>query len=479
MADGITLGTVAQRAHCAADASLFDAIERALDGGLGRCYVTDASEKLIGEITLDDARALIRDGAYLSGLNAGTAAKPVAKTLNKGDALMDFGAMCAPVLDKNGALVDIAVDQTASFLPVAEPYLSHKEFRNVVDAFLSTWISSQGQYIRDFEALFAKRMQAGYGIATSNGTVSLHLAMVGLGIGPGDEVIVPDLTFAASINTIIHAGATPVIVDVDPDTWVLDPATFEKAITPRTRGVMPVHVFGRPCPMTEIMEVALRRGIYVIEDAAESHGATYDGRPVGSFGHTGSFSFFGNKNVTTGEGGMVLANESELAERLRVLRDHGMKPEKRYWHDEVGYNYRMTNLQAAIGVAQLERLDETLAHRERCAKLYREKMEGIPGLTFPKPMGKRYGPVTWFVCAQVPADKRAALIAACKEHAIDLRPFFNGLSIMPAYRRYGRPCPTSDHLSRTGVNLPTSPRVDEKVASVMAEVFLKVLGKNS
>jgi perosamine synthetase len=475
MADQITLPTRAAQLSCGTADSLFLAIERALSGEIGVCYVIDGLDKLVGEITLDHARSLIRDGSYTLGLSAGEAARQTDVVLRPGQTLSHAGVTAAPVIDGDGRLIDVAVNPSATFVPVAEPYLSQAEFRNLVDAFLSTWISSQGQYIRDFETNFAKQMGARYGLAVANGTVSLHLAMVALGIGPGDEVIVPDLTFAASINTIIHTGATPVIIDVDPDTWVISPETFEKAITPRTRGVMPVHVFGRPCPMTEIMDIAHRRGVYVIEDAAESHGATYDGRPVGSFGHTASYSFFGNKNITTGEGGMVLTSEAELYEHMRVLRDHGMRPERRYWHEEVGYNYRMTNMQAAIGCAQLERLPDLLGRRAEAARTYKRHMEGIPGLVFAPDMPPRFGPVTWFVCAQVPADKRAALIDACKHNNIDLRPFFNGLSVMPAYRRFGRPCPVSDHLSKTGVNLPTSARVSDTLAKTMADIFYKVL----
>lgn len=464
-------------AACAAETPLFAAIEIALNSGIGRCYVTDANHKLVGELTLEQARKAILDGAYLAGPTAGQLAEPVSKTLAANAARTNFGALAAPVLDSEGRVVDVAIDHAAEFVPVAEPYLSHSEFRNLMDAFLSTWISSAGQYIRDFESRFSTRMGATHGIAVSNGTVSLHLAMVALGLKPGDEVIVPDLTFAASINTVIHAGATPVIIDVDRDTWVMDPDRLEAAITPRTRAVMPVHVFGRPCPMTEIMEVANRRGLYVIEDAAESHGATYDGRPVGSFGQTGSFSFFGNKNITTGEGGMVVTSEPELAERMRVLRDHGMKPERRYWHDEVGYNYRMTNLQASIGCAQLSRLQELLAHREHLASMYVDALSGIPGLEWAPAMGERYGPVTWFVSGLVPINKRAELIAACKDQKLDLRPFFHGLSVMPAYRPYGRPCPNSDYLSRAGVNFPTFGRVDENVIGKIASTFRKVLSE--
>jgi perosamine synthetase len=209
----------------------------------------------------------------------------------------------------------------------------------------------------------SSRLELAHGVATSNGTVSLHLGLAALGIGEGDEVIVPDFTFAASANSVIHVGARPVLVDVDPDTWCISTDAIERAITPRTRAVMPVHVFGRPAQMTEIAALAKARGLFVIEDCAEAHGARYDGKPVGSFSDIACFSFYGNKIVTTGEGGICLTDNPDLAARMRMLRDHGMRPERRYWHEEPGFNFRMTNLQAAIGCAQLERMDELITMR--------------------------------------------------------------------------------------------------------------------
>jgi perosamine synthetase len=447
---------------------LFRAVERALDNGTGTVFVVNEEGAAVGTLTLDHMRELVLAGRHLDPVSAGQIMTPGV------DSVADASTQTVPVsavLGKDGSLQDVVLRGDHAFVPVAEPDLGHGELRNVMDAVMSTWISSTGDYIRTFERRFAQRTQTAHGIATSNGTVSLHLALVALGIGEGDEVIVPDLTFAASINTVLHTGARPVIVDVDPDTWVITPEAIEAAITPRTRAVMPVHVFGRPAPMTEIMEVARRRGLYVLEDCAEAHDATYDGKPVGSFGDISSFSFFANKIMTTGEGGICVTNSSELADRMKMLRDHGMRPERRYWHEEAGFNYRMTNMQAAIGCAQIDRLDDFLAERRRVHDLYSEVLKGIPGVSMPPPLSDRFGPVIWFACATVPAEKRAQLIQACKAIDVDLRPFFNCLSVMPPYRPYARPCPNAYHLSQSGVNLPTSRRVDERLARRIADVF--------
>jgi perosamine synthetase len=455
-----------------ADDGLFRAIERALDNGTGTVFVLDSAGRAVGTLTLEGGRAAILAGRHLDPLTA-------ADVMEQGvDRTADPATQSVPVsavLDAEGRLVDVVLRGDSSFVPVAEPDLGHAEMRNLMDAYMSTWISSTGDYIRTLERRFAARTGNRHGIATSNGTTSLHLALVALGIGPGDEVIVPDLTFAASINTVIHAGARPVIVDVDPHTWCLTPEAIEAAITPRTRAVMPVHVFGRPAPMTDIMAVARRRGLYVIEDCAEAHDAHWDGQPVGSFGDVSSFSFFANKIMTTGEGGICVTNSAELAERMRMLRDHGMRPERRYWHEEPGFNYRMTNMQAAVGCAQLDRLDDFLAERARVHHLYARVLDGIPGVAMPPAMEARARPVVWFACATVPAERRAQLIQACRAIDVDLRPFFNCLSVMPPYRPYARPCPNAYLLSQSGVNLPTSRRVDERLAMRIADVFRSVL----
>ncbi len=446
-------------------------IERALDNGQGFVFVTDAAGAMTGFASLTGMRKALMQGALLGNLTLADVAEPW------GSSKEPLGA--APVLDGKGHIVGVDTSGPQPFLPVSEPSLTHREMRYAFDAFLSTWISSTGDYIRRFERDFAEKVGMAHGVATSNGTVSLQLAMATLGIGEGDEVIVPDLTFAASINTVMHVGARPVIVDVDRDTWCVTAEAIERAITPRTRAIMPVHVFGRPAEMTEIAELAKSRGIYIIEDAAEAHGAQYDGKQVGSFSDISSFSFFANKIITTGEGGICLTNDENLAGRMRMLRDHGMRPERRYWHEEPGFNFRMTNMQAAIGCAQIERMDELLKMRADIHEMYVKAMTGIPGVSFPPAMAQRAQPVTWFSCAQVPADKRAALIAACKDANIDLRPFFNGLSAMPAYRRFARSSPNSNWLSQTGVNLPTSRRVDAATVEKIAGIFEGVLGKKA
>ncbi len=467
MADGASLHLALSRFTIGPNDGLWTAIERALDNGRQCVFALDADGRLMGVVTLAALRAAIRDGRHLDEPRAAAFAEPWQDAPD---------AVLAPVLDGEGRLRDVEVRAERAFLPVAEPDLSHAEFRRLMDAFLSTWISSTGDELRAFERAFAARMGVSEGVATANGTVSLHLALTALGIGPGDEVIVPDFTFAASANTVIHAGATPVLVDVDPETWCISAETFARAITPRTRAVMPVHVFGRPAPMREIAEIARARGIYVIEDCAEAHGASYAGRPVGAWSDIASFSFFANKIITTGEGGMCVTADPELAQRMRVLRDHGMRPERRYWHEEVGYNYRMTNLAASIGLAQLQRMDDFLAMRAQVDGLYRAALLGVPGVEAPAPMRAPAEPVIWFSCVLVPADKRAALIAACKADNIDLRPFFNALSAMPAYRRHARPNPVSRMLAARGVNLPTSSRVDEAAVDRIAAIFRRVLG---
>jgi len=453
---------------CREDDTLWAGIERALDNGHGVVFVVDRAGAPVGRASLEDLRMAVRRGAHLG-------------VARMGDVIVSRGSASqpgpiAPVLDGRGRIVDVRVNSEGGFLAVAEPDLTHAELRNLIDAYLSTWISSTGGYVSAFEQRFAAKVGMDHGIATCNGTVSLQLALAALGIGEGDEVIVPDLTFAASANTVMHAGARPVLVDVDPATWCISVEAIERAITPRTRAVMPVHVFGRPAPMTEIAELARSRGLYVIEDCAEAHGAGYDGRPVGSFSHIASFSFYANKIITTGEGGICLTSDPDLAARMRMLRDHGMRPERRYWHEEAGFNFRMTNLQAAVGCAQLERMDELIEMRRAVHGHYETALAGIPGVALPPHLPPRFQPVVWFSCALVPPERRAALIEACRESRIDLRPFFHGLSSMPAYRRFARPCPVSSALSKAGVNLPTSRKVDASVAARIASIFRRVLG---
>ncbi len=454
--------------------NIFKIAENSLDNGVGEVVVIDESGKYVGHAGLNSVRDAVVDGRYLSQINASNLSVVGAIAINPND-LPEKGNLVA-IVDGDNKVIDFVVRQDLEFIPVSEPNLSHLEFRNLMDAFLSTWISSTGSYIRQFESDFSNKCGMKHGIATSNGTVSLHLALLALDIGPGDEVIVPDLTFAASINAVLYCGATPVIVDVDRDTWCISVETFEKAITSKTKAVMPVHVFGRPAPMGPIAELAKAKGIYVIEDCAEAHGAEYDGIKVGAYSDIASFSFFANKILTTGEGGICLTNSDELALKMKVLRDHGMSPERRYWHEQVGYNYRMTNLQASVGVAQVERFEELLETRQKINDTYKAALSGIKGVEWPSKMDNHSKPVAWFACALVPPEKRSELISECKKVNIDLRPFFNCLSIMPAYKNWANKCPNSEYLSQAGINLPTSHRIDAAIVAKIVEIFTRVLG---
>lgn len=349
---------------------------------------------------------------------------------------------------------------------IYEPELGEEELQNVTEAVKSTWISSKGKFITQFEELFSRRMDTKYGVATSNGTVSLHLAMAAMGIGPGDEVIVPTLTFIASANTVKYTGAKPVFVDSHKEYWCIDPDKIEKKITKKTKAIMPVHLYGHPCDMDPIMEIAQKHDLYVIEDAAEAHGAMYKGKPVGSFGDIASFSFFGNKIITTGEGGMCITNNQELNEKMRILRDHGMDPKRRYWYDVIGYNYRMTNMQAAIGVAQMSRFEDVLRRKRIIADTYSEMLDGLAKsdhVVLPKQMSWARC-VYWMYCillkkkSKVSRDELINLLAG---RNIESRPTFYPLHTMPPYKQ-SRKYPVAEKIGRTGISLPSGPSLTKQ-----------------
>ena len=349
------------------------------------------------------------------------------------------------------------MDTPERFIPVAEPVLTGNELAYVSDCVTSGWVSSIGQYVTRFEQDFARFCGVKHGIATSNGTTALHLALVALGIGPGDQVIVPSLTFIATANVVVYTGAKPVFAESEPRTWNLDPADVARKVTPATRAIIPVHVYGHPADMDAIHAIAAEHNLHVIEDAAEAHGAEYKGRRVGAIGRMGTFSFYGNKIVTTGEGGMITADDDALAEQMRQLRDHAMSPTRRYWHDTIGYNYRITNIQAALGVAQMERIKEFIARKRAIAALYNELLDGTPGLTLPveEPWAKN---IYWMYSILVGDSARVSrdeLMAHLKTRKIDSRPFFHPIHTLPPYAT-GQSLPVAERLSRQGINLPSS-----------------------
>lgn len=356
------------------------------------------------------------------------------------------------------------------YIPVSEPLFSGNEETYVVDALQSGWISGSGKYVNQFEEQFAEFCNAKHAIAVFNGTVALHLALIALDIKPGDEIIVPDLTYIASANAAVYCGATPVFADVDPVTWTLDPLDVKRKITPRTKAIMPVHLYGHPAEMDELLDLAKQHHLFVIEDAAEAHGAEYKGRRVGAIGDIGTFSFYGNKIITTGEGGMIVTNNDDFMRRIRLYKGQGMDPERRYWFPVIGYNYRMTNIQAAIGVAQLERIDWLIERRIEVARWYSEELaETELVLPVQEAWAKN---VYWLFSVCVPETvDRDLLMAQMEQLGIETRPFFYPLHQMPPYfNAQGNTLyPVTTRLAARGINLPSSAKLKrEEVQAVCA-----------
>lgn len=344
-------------------------------------------------------------------------------------------------------------------IPVYRPDLSGNERAYVLDCVDSSWISSIGVYIERFEAAVAEVTGARHAISVSNGTVALHLALHCLDIGPGDEVIVPSFTYIASVNTIAQTGATPVFAESRIDDWLVDPADIERRITPRTKAIMVVHLYGAACDMTGIMEIARQHGLKVIEDCAEALGTTIDGRHVGTFGDIGTFSFFGNKTVTTGEGGMVIAGSDELAARLRMTKGQGQSLTRRYWHEVIGFNYRMTNIEAAIGLGQIERLEAILERKHAIAETYRRLLARLP-VTFQMRRNDVQSS-DWLVSLLLPpGTDRDLVMKRMEASGIETRPVFYCAHEMPMYQTDDH-LPIAQDISARGLSLPSYPQLTD------------------
>ncbi|HJV35054.1 DegT/DnrJ/EryC1/StrS aminotransferase family protein [Geomonas sp.] len=355
-------------------------------------------------------------------------------------------------------------------IPVYQPSLSGNEKAYVNECLDSTWISSKGAFVTTFEQKFCEYTGVEHGTSVSNGTVALHLALVALGIGPGDEVIVPTLTYISSVNAIVYTGATPVFVDSLPDSWQMDPEDVKRKLTPKTKGVMVVHLYGHPCDMDPIVELCRERSIFLIEDCAEAFGSLYKGRHVGSFGDIATYSFFGNKTITTGEGGMVVTNDETLFDRSVHFKGQGLAKHRQYWHDVVGYNYRMTNICAAIGLAQLEQADVFLAKKREIAGWYREGLAGIPVEIHQESPDVRHS--YWMVSLLVPeSGQRDPLMQHLAEAGIETRPLFYPVHTMPMYAGKFQRHPVAENLGWRGINLPSWPELGrEKVDKVCRSI---------
>ena len=356
----------------------------------------------------------------------------------------------------------------SNFVPVNEPLLNGNEKKYLLECIDTGWISSEGPFIAAFEKAFAARLGRRHAVAVSNGTAAIDVALEALGIGAGDEVLLPSFTIISCVTQIVRCGATPVLVDSLPDSWNMDVAQLEAKITPRTKAIMVVHIYGLPVDVAPVLALAARHGLKVIEDAAEMHGQTYDGKACGSFGDVSTFSFYPNKHITTGEGGMVLTDDDALAESLRSLRNLCMQAPRRFVHERLGWNLRMTNMQAALGLAQLERLDEFVARKRAMGQRYQDGLRGTTGLQLPLPRDAHADNIYWVfgivLDDSVPFDAEEAQ-RRLNALGIGTRPFFWPMHEQPVLRRMGlfegERYPVAERLARRGFYIPSGMALSE------------------
>lgn len=354
-------------------------------------------------------------------------------------------------------------------IPVYQPHFTGREKEYVNQCLDSSWISSKGEFIARFEKGFAEYTGAAHATTVCNGTVAIHLALEAIGVGPGDEVIVPTLTYIASVNTIIQTGAKPIFVESLEDTWQVDPADVRRKITPKTKAVMAVHLYGQACEMDELLLICREHGLLLIEDCAEAFGTLYKGKHVGTFGDIATFSFFGNKTITTGEGGMVIAKEKATIERAFHLKNQGVSQNREYWHDSVAYNYRMTNICAAIGLAQLENADVVLAKKRQIADWYRAGLAGLSLKTHDEQPDTVH---SFWMCSVLldNAEVRPALREHLKKAGIETRPLFYPSHTLP-HCATEETFPVAESLSARGINLPSYPDLTEsQVSEICTEI---------
>ncbi len=463
-------------------ATLKDALNAIDKNAKGVCFIVSDEERLEGILTDGDIRRALLGGATMEdGLEKFMNTHPFTMpATSDNEAILknlNDHIKVIPLVDDDHHVVDYATINKIRRVPIANPVLDGNELNYVSQCIKTSWISSKGKFVRQFEEMFSDLVGLPNALAVSNGTVALHLALEALGIGKGDEVIVPDLTFAATINAVIYTGATPVLADVDKDTWGLSADTIRTKITSKTKAIIPVHLYGHPCEIYGIQKLAEDNNLLIIEDCAEAIGSRYYDKHVGFHADAATFSFFGNKTITTGEGGMVLFKDNEIAQKAMVMRDHGMSKEKQYWHDILGYNYRMTNVQAAIGVAQMERLPEILQKKRELADQYKAFLDDIPSVGY---QGEKAWALNSYWMFSILLDEKSEiskteLMKALSTSGIETRPLFYPLHTMPLYESYcidTKPV-VSEYLSKRGFSLPSSVDLDKEVAHRVAEVIRK------
>jgi perosamine synthetase len=369
------------------------------------------------------------------------------------------------------------------FIPVNEPILNGNEKKYLIECIDTGWISSEGPFVKKFEEEFAKKMGRKHAIAVVNGTAAIDVAVEVLGIGPGDEVILPSFTIISCVLQIVRSGATPVLVDCDPITWNMNVSEIEAKITTKTKAIMAVHIYGLPVDLNPVLEICKKYGLKLIEDSAEMIGQTYYNKPCGSFGDISTFSFYPNKHITTGEGGMCLTDDDEIAEQCRDLRNLCFKPNKRFVHDKLGWNLRMTNLQAAIGLAQLERLDEFIEKKRKIGRQYYDKLKNIDGLQLPLKKTDYSDNIYWVFGLVIDEKYGTAeeMMERLAELGIGTRPFFFPLNSQPILQKLGffndLKCNVSERIYRQGFYLPSGLALTENQIEEVTSKLKTILDK--
>lgn len=461
------------------DSSIRQAMDAINKGTLGTTLLIEPeTQRFKGLLTDGDIRRALLSGYGLES-PVSSIPQPPSKTSHIDISADDISALfidhirIIPLLNDEDQVVDLAIFERRSRIPVSEPLFGEKELVYVSECILTGWVSSIGKFVTQFEEMFAKFCDTKYAVSTTSGTTALHLSLLALDIKPGDEIIVPSLTFIATANVVRHCGATPVFVDSEMETWNMDPSLIEEAITAKTKAIIPVHIYGHPADMDPIINIAKKHDLHIIEDAAEAHGALYKGKKVGSLGTMGTFSFFGNKTITTGEGGMVVTDDKTLYNKMQMIKAHGMDPEIKYRHPVIGYNYRLTNIQAAIGVAQMERIDEIIEKKRLIAKWYENGLNDISGISLP-PEKEWARNVYWMysilIDESITGISRDDLIEYLQSKRIETRPFFYPIHKQPIYN-LPKELPVAEKLSKIGINLPSSSKIKKvDVENIVKEI---------
>ena len=448
----------------------------------GICFIVD-DNKIAGVITDGDIRRAIlnnfnKNDLVSNFMNKNFISLPISSSNEEIKDSLSSKIKYIPLVNDNQEIIDVASFENYRTIPVMEPKLSENASLYVQECLETNWISSKGKYVNKFENEFSKINNNLNALSVSNGTVALHLALVALDVKNGDEVIVPNFTFASCINAIIHTGAKPIIVDIEPDTWCIDHKLIKNSITQNTKAIMPVHLYGMPCNIEEILNIAHSCNLKVIEDCAEAIGSKWQGKPVGTFGEAATFSFFGNKTITTGEGGMIIFRDKQVYEKAKILRDHGMSTKKRYWHDYVGFNYRMTNLQAAVGYSQMEQFSNIIQKKRSIAERYTSNLSNLKGIKLlPGDTNNAYHSY-WLYSLQLEESiDRDKVINKLLNHGIEARPVFYPLNEMPIYKPFinHNNFPISKIVAKTSLSLPSSLNLDNAQIDHICDTFKSII----